>query len=495
MIKKFLNILFFIYNFCACSFYCTNFEQQLLIANKAMFKNYIKYQKSSYNIMRLNYLYENQSTIFWHLFDPMIGLLDNKKKFDKLLSWNFSLLDLAPKKGGTVSIATIDQRWPEKESSKKQLCRFSKETAEVGDSLEFDLMVDRSGNLLLGETEKRSYLFSFLKNIKKSHGICTKNIILQIAPNASILDYNIFDENGCGSTQNLYEVIDKNINKNVDILHLGCKITSLKISQIDQNNFSNILKNINFIVASCGNDRIDNCEAYPAKFIDVAFDVGAFNYNHQICSFSQFEQNIGPKIVMPGQDIYCPVFFNDQEIGSVALSGTSVSASIMTGFLALVLAEFKNDFLYNQIVAVIYKSTYKLENNCDWNKKVLLGALDMRTALFCFNVLKKISNMINKKNFNRDFDAFVEQILRINQLYKDLYNKNSSLFYFLSYKSLEDITCIVSELALLTINNYRLKKPLFEKMFDKQLLCLLRINKIKKFEMNDRILYSLNRKS
>lgn len=494
IIKNFLRMVIFLYNIYLFSFFCTDSEYKLLVSNPVEFKKYLLLQKDKKELCRLNFLLTNNKKVLWHLFSPIIGMYENKNYINKLLSWNFSLFDLAPKRGRDVSIEIIDQDFCQNQFEQKRFCGILPKIENKADYSDFDLMSGENQNLLSVDDEKSRYFLSFIKNIKRYHGYCTRNVILQISPNSSIFQNSIFDLNGYSSVENLCDAIKNFSDKNFDILHLGCKISQLKISQKYHDKFCDLLGNIKFIVASSGNDSKDLCEAYPAKFIDVAFDVGAFNFDSNICCFSQFEKNVGPKIVMPGQDIYCPIYFYDQIIGFVNLSGTSVSASIMTGVLALVLSEFKNDFSYNQIISVIYKSACKLQNNFDWQDKVILGAVDARTALFCFHVLKRASTIMNKKSFQKNFDLLVDKILTINKLNKDLLYDNSDLLDFLSKLSLQDLICFVCDLSLLTISKqHRLKKPIFEKMFDNQLLCLLRNNKIKSLELNDRIFYSLKR--
>lgn len=447
---------------------------------------------------------QNSDPLFWHLHDPIIGM-KSCQKLAQPLAWNFSLWDLAPLKGGFVKIAIIDTSSPRKVSSQKTFCKTCAKLHLVEKTLPELSLVKNFENIRSCAGCKKAIFSHFLKNISQYHGMCTHNIICQIAPEVTITTYNIFDNYGYANSSNLLSTLKAISSEPFDIVHLGCKISSQTLSPKDQNALDEQLCNLNYIVAAAGNDRASKEESYPARNNHVAFDVGAFSCDtsesYSICSFSQFERGIGPKVVAPGLNIACPITIDDHLLGFAMLSGTSVAAAIVSGLLALVISEFKSDFSYKEILTVLYLCTQKLSDQKDWQERVLLGALDTRSALFCLYVLKEIKKILPSKYFHKHYVDLTKQIIFINKSY---YFLDNSLIRELlhNFKQKTDIQESALYGAQLIIAAYHpsMQKIQFKKLFDKKLLYLLRIIKNNAFKSqgsnleHDRIQFSLNRK-
>ena len=358
--------------------------------------------------------------------------------------------------------------------------------------------------------------------------MCSRNIILQIAPEANITTYDIFDNHGYGSSKKLCATLQSIAKQSIakkdfDIVHLGLKITDKQISPKDKEELRSHLRNMNYVVAAAGNDVASKHVAYPARCPEVTFDVGAF-YKNSIAKFSQFESDIGPKVVAPGVQVFCPVtLFNREIAGYVALSGTSTAAAIVTGFLALVISEFKSEppgslaFSHEEIVTVIYGSTYKLADSADWQQKVLLGAIDMRSALFYLHVLREIKSKIPLKIFQKSYHKLFEKMREINEPGADLVApknariplRNSSgldlkqnlaqslAVLFAQKKSVQFYAQIIAELTLFACG-LSIKNGVLFTFLDKKEVATLKTNKknvskIQKFNMiHDRKHNSLN---
>lgn len=472
------NIVFTIMIF----FHCI--KAVALYYNRSEFESLTFYQKQN-DEYRRQYLLQNKDAAFWHLKNPTIGMQKNIVTDQQPLSWSFTLWELAPKKGENIKIAMIDQSLDSKVFSKNFFCDICKKRHRAQSFFSDELLAGAVEEKSIKGECKDEFFLQLLKQISLSHGACSTFVIQQLAPLAHIDLYEMFDEQGYGASTDLCRLLCKISNvTTVDIVHLGYKLIEKTLSMHDEILLQQALKKIKYSVAASGNDVVDQQVAYPARCQEVSFDVGAF-YHDSICSFSQFECNVGPKIVAPGQHIFFPISYKNRFIGYGVQSGTSVAAAIVTGFLALVLSEFGSDFSYKEIVTVVYASAKKLNTqNSDWDQKVLLGAIDMRTALFCLHVLKEIKKRVSNKKFNTYFNRYLETALAINNLYQ----KKGSL------------SSCVQRVATLVLEVFktRIKSVSFENSFDKRLVYLLRTTKKKNrkskfYQMSQRIQYALNR--
>lgn len=234
-----------------------------------------------------------------------------------------------------------------------------------------------------------------------------------IAPRAQTLMLKVCNEAGTSDVETILYALKKAQSFNADIVNLSLKIQRTKNSELCKL-LEDQLRLPLFVVAASGNDQLfeQSGEAYPAHLESIAFDVGAFLYDgtqYHICPFSQYEKDIGPKFVAPGFNLLStgiPSFQGD----FLFLSGTSMATALMSGFLALMLAEFKEDFTREQLLKVCYSSTKRLSSDSDWQDKCLLGALDMRTVLFTLHIAKSLKEKVKYTIFRQKFDVYVKAI-------------------------------------------------------------------------------------
>lgn len=279
------------------------------------------------------------------------------------------------------------------------------------------------------------------------HGTFTQGIInaqhynsqgiVGIAPDAHVTMIKAFHDSGTTNKTTLNAALERAITLKSSIVSMSLKITDT-ISETQDATLKKLIDSIDYVVAASGNDGDDpalkNKEAYPAKFESVAFDVGAFKYddgNYSICSFTQKELNIGPKFLAPGYDLFSSTLTPGQTSDSMYafMSGTSVAVPVVTGFLALALAEFQHDFTREEILKVIYKFSIKLHKN--WDQDVILGTIDMRSSLLCLHTLKALQTKLTKKksaldySYAENFDNLVQAIYTINYYPTQWYEKKS----------------------------------------------------------------------
>jgi hypothetical protein len=239
--------------------------------------------------------------------------------------------------------------------------------------------------------------------------------IVGIAPAADMVMIKIFDEEGNSSTSLVLAGIRKALEYDVDILNLSLILEDAEDKDNLDPLFNRLLKSIPYVVAGTGNEGTAR-EGFPARCDTVAFDVGAIDYRGNIPNFSQYELGKGPKVVAPGEAILGAFTSNKQKTDSwyALLQGTSAASPIVAGALALAVSEFRNDFSREELLKVFYTSTLKLRANQNWQRKTVLGVIDIRLALFTLHVMKDITKKLKKTlssaALEKKFDLFLKAI-------------------------------------------------------------------------------------
>jgi subtilisin family serine protease len=246
--------------------------------------------------------------------------------------------------------------------------------------------------------------------------------ILGLAPDAQAFMIKAFDDTGVTKKSILFSALEKAVRAGATIVNLSLKIDDLDLKSQSTKSLQELIASVPYMICASGNsgnkraqDYAGNVESYPARFASVPFDVGAFGLNSEkafIAPFSQYEPDVGPLFVAPGVDILSAGLIPGQTFDSayVFMSGTSMASSIMSGFVALMLGEFQNLFSREQLLKVCYCSAFKLHNTQEWREKVVLGVLDMRTALFILRALEYIKKNI-KKTRMLDVEKKFDQLL------------------------------------------------------------------------------------
>ena len=275
-----------------------------------------------------------------------------------------------------------------------------------------------------------------------------------IAPEAKVLMIKAFDDEGESNKSTLNAALKRSLLLQSDIVNMSLKISN-EMDETSQEcrHLKRLVDAHDYVVAASGNDGDTiKTEAYPARLDSVAFDVGSFSYDPQkgfaITDFTQSEPGLGPKFVAPGFNIFGPGLLPKQNKDSVYvfMAGTSISAPIVSGFMALVLAEFKSVFSKEQILKVIYSSTLKLGSSSDW-EKALLGVIDMRSSLLILHILKDLKTTLDAQTFEAKFNHLVRAAHMIVFEKVDWYGKQVGI-------TLEkDIIQYAQKVKATTINN------------------------------------------
>ena len=173
---------------------------------------------------------------------------------------------------------------------------------------------------------------------KHGHGTFVVGEILQVAPNAKIYVGKVLDNDGKGSYESIINGLKWGIELDVDIINMSLGATK------DTNElYITVKEAINkeiSIVCSSGNEGDGNGETieneYPGSYEEV-INVGSIDINKNIAPYSNSNSYVD--LCAVGTDITSTYFKDNKWCKS---SGTSMSAPIVSGFLALL----KEKFIY-----------------------------------------------------------------------------------------------------------------------------------------------------
>ncbi|MFE8701717.1 S8 family serine peptidase [Cytobacillus sp. FJAT-54145] len=157
-----------------------------------------------------------------------------------------------------------------------------------------------------------------------------------VNPNAKILPIDVFDR-GWGATdyaiaQGILLAVEKGAN--IINMSLGGPMKSPLIEAAIDNALE---KNV-VVIASAGNTGDDSL-SYPAAYEGV-ISVGAVNSEKKLASFSTYGTSVD--VVAPGEEIYAPIYEYEKKSSFQKMSGTSMSAPMVSGLASLLLSKYPN---------------------------------------------------------------------------------------------------------------------------------------------------------
>jgi thermitase len=167
------------------------------------------------------------------------------------------------------------------------------------------------------------------------HGTAVAGIVLQIAPNATILPLRVLGPDGSGDVLNVAQAIDWAVAKGARIINLS--LGSGERSKVVQDAIARAKSRNVMVVSSAGNDNLPAI-TYPAsdaagKGGEYGLSVGSVSTSGVKSSFSNYSSSL--EMVAPGENVYTP----GPDSTLVSWSGTSMAAPMVTGGLALALGE------------------------------------------------------------------------------------------------------------------------------------------------------------
>ncbi len=189
------------------------------------------------------------------------------------------------------------------------------------------------------------------------HGTMTAGLAGAINPNSTLLPIQALDDNGTGFTDAVAAAVRYAADS-------GAKVISLSLGSSQDDPY--LHQQINYaishgsvVVAAAGNDGCD-CLSYPAAYPEV-IAVGASTATDAIASFSSYGSNLD--FLAPGTagDV-CSSFYtptNSTNAYSCSYSGTSFSAPIAAGLVALILQQ-NSGLNQSSVEAVLKNSAAKI---------------------------------------------------------------------------------------------------------------------------------------
>ncbi|GGO35017.1 S8 family serine peptidase [Deinococcus humi] len=183
------------------------------------------------------------------------------------------------------------------------------------------------------------------------HGTATANILLQVAPKATLLPIRVLDANGDGDTSTIASAIDYAVERGARVINLSLGSTSSSYT------LNTAIKNAVYkgvaVICASGNTG-DTRVLYPALTADTtttqgtgSVGVGSVGLNFLKSSFSTYGPNL--EITAPGENIVTA--FPGSQLASV--SGTSFSAPVVSGIVTLALSTGLTPTTASQISVIL----------------------------------------------------------------------------------------------------------------------------------------------
>ena len=215
------------------------------------------------------------------------------------------------------------------------------------------------------------------------HGTGVADIIVQVAPNVTILPIRVLGPDGSGDTTDVVAAIDHAIRVGADIINLSLGTEGEEKALKELVKYAK--KQDVLLVASAGNNGQNNI-LYPARHKDEVISIGSVNAYDELSEFSAYGKTMS--VMAPGEQIYTAA--PDQAVAY--WSGTSFAAPIVTGAAALALGEipFYPKTKPKDIIKVISKTARDVSErgtNRYREDDFLSGRLDIDN--FLQRVLKK----------------------------------------------------------------------------------------------------------
>ena len=198
-----------------------------------------------------------------------------------------------------------------------------------------DTGISRESYSMISENIIGGYNFSLdctgRDNIKAEcyHGFAVASIILRVAPKAKLIIAKVLNDKGEGDPKKTAEGIRYCINKKCHIIN--CSVAGPHDPDLEEAVNEAHTKGI-IVVGATGNDGRDKL-LYPASYLNC-IAVGSCDKNNKLAEFSNY--NVFMDLIAFGDKVEIPTKKN-----IIIDSGTSFSAPLVTGTLALLREQFK----------------------------------------------------------------------------------------------------------------------------------------------------------
>jgi len=206
------------------------------------------------------------------------------------------------------------------------------------------------------------------------HGTHVSGIVIQVAPDASILPVKVLDSDGVGNAFVVAAGIYYALEQGANIINLSLGSTHQSRTVSDAVAFADA-RGVP-VVAAAGNSGVEVPEEYPAAD-DAAVSVAATDDSGTKADFSNFHPRVD--ISAPGVDIA------SSHPGSryVISTGTSMAAAMVTGSFALLLGQDSQLGPDAMLAALADGADAILAPETPWTGKVGAGRLNVGASVDC----------------------------------------------------------------------------------------------------------------
>ena len=370
---------------------------------------FLAFERESFPLLTIDDLgtiYENpdheyHDVLYWYQSFPTVGLRLEKPYWPPpypFIPHDFSLWELAPHQGENVTIALLDNGVAGIMTEQTEMVAHHQDVIFHPDVIKDNYcMMDSKPReqitiikrkLLPSSFNHGTHTYSLINGTAYSglqplHGLCG------LAPLARTLAIKVCNDKGVGKFSQLVKGISKAKQAQADIINISLGLSSLCELQPTFTYVLQELNSIKFSVIAAGNlaNRLLFTKDYP-----YIISTGAFGINNNTCfipPFSQYLATKGPLFVAPGHTILGPICGTQQSYYTFR-HGTSLSAALMSGFMALMLGEFKNLFSRDEYLYICSLASLKMHTTQSWHDASVNGVVDMRMALFMLHVLKQL---------------------------------------------------------------------------------------------------------
>ena len=214
------------------------------------------------------------------------------------------------------------------------------------------------------------------------HGTSVAGIVLQVAPNATILPLRVLENDGSGDVDHVVAAIDHAISMGCDVINLSLG-TDVDVAALRAMMDYAASQQV-FVIASVGNSGSSAIE-YPARYAkelvagSYLVSVGAVDSSDIKTSFSNYGG--AAELFAPGSEIYT----TSSGVSGPGIShttGTSFAAPMVTGAIALALGEGPSAALVATLAGAVNSAAQDIESsNPQFVGQVGFGRLDIEAFL------------------------------------------------------------------------------------------------------------------
>lgn len=417
--------------------------------------------KSFENSSQLEHMKHN---FLWYLKIPSINIISFDNSLQSGSLHNIPLWKLGNRQGKGIKIAVLDTNVSTSQISiisrlqknhHESFLRKSSANLNTVDSFNcFNKDIEDSKKRLQYINPK---IYISKDVFEKNHGLNSIFCIQQIAPAVEIIPIHVLDDHGLADIASLLGGIQKAVEAKADILHMGLRIQNIDTEDPIFQKICKQLVNFCFVVIAAGNKDTQSNQQLFMNYeqSNRIISVGAFKKEGNLypaCGFSESWLPYGPQVLMPGQDITCPVWVEKiNDFLWTPIDGTSIAAALMSGCLALFLSECELKLTNKQM-------RYLVQACCDqqtaWEKKSLWGTLNVSKLLFTVNVLQDLSKKITFKKSSRFFEIVVDKVLLSISLDNVNVKTKKSYTQFLFDKKIDSDLAILVEHSIKHIKEF-----------------------------------------